>query len=230
MPTTFVLHPAATETTTDGLTAWPVYDYTAVSVALAGLARDGTSPTLDVKLQAAPLTGDEDYWSDVTSGAFAQLTSGDSLPTSESLGLTLTAGNRYVRLYQTIGGSDSPSWIYRLVATIVLFDITNAEHTDLLPNRVGGYSDLSDLAEVAEDDVVRRYMQDGVLMLAESEDTGSAIRRAIAARITWLLERQELKNSGKRIAYLELRQHSKDEWRGVDRYLRAYDQRVPLVM
>jgi hypothetical protein len=230
MPTTFVLHDAAAESSTDGLWDWPVFDYTSWSVELAALARNGTSPTLDVKLQGAAVTGDEDYWSDVTSGAFTQVTSGDTLPTSETLPITLDAGTRYIRLYQAIGGTDSAWWIYRVKGTVVLFDTTVDENLDLLADRTASYSDLSDLAEKAEDDVVRRYMVDGVLALTPTEDTGGALRRAIAGRIEWLLRERELENSGKPDDKTMLADHRKRQWREVDRYLAEYDERVPLVM
>lgn len=229
MPTTFVLHDAAKESSTDGLVAWPVFDYTDWTVTLSALAKNGTSPTLDVKVQAAAVTGDEDYWSDVTSGAFTQVTDADSLPTAESLTLTLADGSRYIRLYQSIGGSGA-WWIYLSKATVTLFDVTNDENLDLLPDRVASYSDLSDLAERAEDDVVRRYLVDGMLALTPTEDTGGALRKAIAARIEWLLRRHELQNSGKPDDKTMLNDHLKREWLEVDRVLRTYDERIPLVM
>lgn len=75
---------------------------------LAATAKTGTSPTLDVKLQTSHDGGST--WVDVTSAAFTQLTSGTSLPSTETK--VFTHLGALCRLVSTIGGSATPGWTY----------------------------------------------------------------------------------------------------------------------
>jgi len=73
-------------------------------------AVDGTSPTLDVKIQESD---DGSTWSDVSGATFTQITAANQLAT---LRVNLAIGRkRYLRIYSTIGGTDTPK-----VATAVL--------------------------------------------------------------------------------------------------------------
>jgi hypothetical protein len=77
---------------------------------LAATAKTGTSPTLDVKAQTSE---DGSTWVDVVSGAFTQLTSGSTLPSSQTL--IINHLGAYTKLVSTIGGSSTPGWTYSVV-------------------------------------------------------------------------------------------------------------------
>lgn len=261
MATSFVLHPLAKEKATEPLVAWPTWGYTAWTYALVVSRRSGTSPTLDLDVQTAPVPNDDDLYE--TLDSFTQVTDATALPHEESLTATgetpdFTMGSdaRYHRVNQTVGGTGA-EWWYLVTATVELFDPATAAHLELLEPRFQGYSDLADLASQAEDDVVRRWTVrgrrslqtdrrfrhqtvtdpwqhagiltvEGVLELYSDEDTGRALREAIARRIDWRLRRKELETSTKPSDGPLLRRHLAREWEGETEALRGHDARTPL--
>ena len=77
-----------------------------ITAVLKVSAKTGTTPTLDVKIQ---ISTDTKTWTDLTGGAFTQVTGATGLPSTETLYLTVSSG-RYMRLYYAIGGTAGPSW------------------------------------------------------------------------------------------------------------------------
>ena len=63
----------------------------------------GTTPTLDVKLQAS---ADNSSWSDITGATFTQVTASDSYT---KIGIDVTQGLKYLRAVSTIAGT-TPSF------------------------------------------------------------------------------------------------------------------------
>jgi len=68
-------------------------------------AVSGTSPTLDAKLQSNT-TSSGGTWTDITGAAFAQKTTSNQ---QETINFALPAGQKYVRMTGTTGGT-SPSF------------------------------------------------------------------------------------------------------------------------
>lgn len=254
MPTTFVLHEFSKEHATDGLIAWPTWGYTDWTYELVASRRDGSSPTLDVAVQVAPVRGARDLWEDLTT--FTQVTGATALPHTETkeggTDFAMEVDARFQRLHQTVSGT----WWYKLTGTVKLFDPAKGAHTDLLQPRVADYSGLATLADEAEDDVVRHFTERrptthlstvadvsqsrrydrelwttrGRLMLVADEDTGEALREAIARRTDWLFRRRELEQSGKEGDATLLRRHLRREWEDVEAALRHHDDRTPAYM
>lgn len=253
MSTTFVFHEFGREHTTDGLVSWPTWGYTDWTYDLLVSRREGSSPTLDVKIEVAPVVGDESLYEDLTT--FTQVTSGTALPDSQSKAgggadFTMGADIRYHRIHQTVVGK----WWYKLTGAVTLFDANKTAHKNLVDHRFRDYSHLAVLASQAEDDVIRRYTQRqpithttttanvsqhrmhaldlwttrGRLMLVADEDTGLALREAIARRLNWLMRRRELEKSSKAGDGPLLRQHLKVEWDEVETALKNHNDRVPL--
>jgi hypothetical protein len=79
-------------------------------VTLAATAKTGTSPTLDVKLQTSE---DGSTWVDVASATFTQITSGTSLPSTETK--IFNHIGSYCKFVSTIGGSATPGFTYSLL-------------------------------------------------------------------------------------------------------------------
>jgi hypothetical protein len=65
----------------------------------------GTTPTLDLKIQES---ADNSSFSDVTGGAFAQVTSAASV---QKLSLNKDELKRYIRIVKDIGGTSSPQYL-----------------------------------------------------------------------------------------------------------------------
>lgn len=252
MATEFTLH--ALEDAEDGddeVGVLPVFDYTDWTFDLLVTRRSGTSPTLDVTVQEAPLDDDDEYQDLV---AFTQADTNTTLPFEETkkgggADYTMPAGARFVRVEQRVGGTN-PEWRYLVTATVTLFNTGKTAHASLLQDRYADHSDLADKAAQAEDDVVSRYLRDPEsdrerpwptdldlelsetapdrLELRVDEHTGRRVREAIARRIEWIIRRDELEGSTKSPDGPLLRRHMADEWDDVDEILRHHDSSTPL--
>ena len=79
-----------------------------VKAVLYVTAKAGTTPTLDVKIQTS---ADTLSWTDLTNGAFTQVTGSTGLAYLESIQIPIFTG-KYIRFYWTITGTGSPSWTF----------------------------------------------------------------------------------------------------------------------
>lgn len=99
------LAPATEVTATGNGTGVDIGDYIGTLKIMASVeAVSGTTPTLDLKVQDSP---DNSAWTDVTNGAFTQVTTSDAF---ETLHLDTRAMDQYIRIVDTAGGT-SP--VYR---------------------------------------------------------------------------------------------------------------------
>lgn len=97
---------AARRTSTLTGTAIDLQDYDGVGLVTlsSSAAAAGSSPTLDVKLQES---ADNSTFTDVTSGAFTQVTDAASL---QYMTVNVSALKRYLRVIGTIGGTSTPTF------------------------------------------------------------------------------------------------------------------------
>ena len=246
MSTTFVVHPFEEESVSDQLTEWPTYDYTDWTFDLTASRREGSSPTLDLEVQSAPLAGDDALYDQQTT--FTSLDSNTTLPFTEEKSVTFGADDRFFRLKQTVTGE----WYYKVEATVTLFD--PSQHKDKLADQWEHESDLAYTASQAEDDVVRRFRQTStevlhrarnrswsateqypprgtqVLQIHPLEGAGEAIREAIARRIDWLYRMEQLEQNRDQNDHIRMERHRRDEWKRVDDALHDFDAREELWM
>jgi hypothetical protein len=75
---------------------------------LNSAAGTGTSPTLAVKLQDSPNNSD---WTDITGATFTQVVDAAS---RQSINVSLDGAARYIRAVLTIGGTNTPTFIFSL--------------------------------------------------------------------------------------------------------------------
>lgn len=103
--------------------------YRGVVLMLAVTAKQGTSPTLDLKLQGYNKAADD--WYDITGAAFAQVTGSTTLPHRDEVtvypGIAETANETVSdvlpekwRVKPTIGGSNTPGFNYAVEACLLL--------------------------------------------------------------------------------------------------------------
>jgi hypothetical protein len=81
-----------------------------LKVMLSARDASGSSPTLAVKLQESDSVGSG--YTDVTSGAFTQVTTADSF---QELVIDTRAIKRYLRAFWTVGGSSTPKFLASVV-------------------------------------------------------------------------------------------------------------------
>lgn len=248
MSTTFVVHPFSEETTSDQLSEWPTYDYTDWTFDLTASRRDGGSPSLDLTVQSAPLSGDDDLYQNQTS--FTSLDSNTTLTFTEDKSVTFAADDRFFRLDQQVTGE----WWYKVEATVDLFQPMTTPHQNLISDRWRDESDLELKADRAEDDVVRRFRQSRsdvirrrenrqlsstdyypprgtqVLQITPLEGAGEAIREAIARRIEWLYETELVEENRDQNDHIRAERQYRDEWKRVDAALSDFDAREALYM
>lgn len=77
-----------------------------IAIVLDCVNTAGTTPTMDIKIQESD---DNLSFSDVTSGAFTQVT--DAAASVQKLSLNKDALKRYIRAVKDIGGTNSPAFL-----------------------------------------------------------------------------------------------------------------------
>jgi len=102
------LHASGAETATGSSAGVELGDKSTVRLDLAVTAASGTSPTLDITIEASP---DNSTWTSV--GTFTQAT---GVTTQHKV---FTGLDRYVRSRRTIGGTGSPSFTYSITGEAV---------------------------------------------------------------------------------------------------------------
>lgn len=81
----------------------------------SGAASAGTDPTLDVKLQESTASdGSGDAFADISGATFTQVT--DAAASHQAIKLNIDNQPRYIRAVATIGGTDTPTFAFSVVA------------------------------------------------------------------------------------------------------------------